>query len=401
MLNVSKFSNNIKIHSYCTNKFKTTTLFFTFSLPRNTLEENTRSLIPFLVKLISEGNSNINEQIYDFNGINCTFDFYKTNNSDVFTISVELLDNLFTYENSVEKAMYWIHNTLYNSIELYKYEKYIKKAKENLCSSLDSIYNNKVTYAYYQLFNNALFSRKLHIQEMSKESIHNQYMLFLFNADIDIYIVGSIKNDECLKIVKKLWNNTKRDKGNLHISKYPYDKSMRFREEITNMRESILLVTIDLGFEDTIYFWSANKVANAMLGRFPSSKLFKSIREENALSYLINSNLDKNKNIIVVLCIFKRDNYDKIIDLLINEIDNIKIGNFTNEEIEIAKRALINRTLESLDTPMGVVDYCMQVDNTNLTISQYVNTISEINRKEIENITNIWKITNIYLLSEG
>ncbi|WP_436869630.1 insulinase family protein [Staphylococcus arlettae] len=401
MLNVSEVSNNIKIHSYGTNKFKTTTLFFTFSLPINTLEENTRSLIPFLVKLISEGNSSINEQIYDFNGVSCTFDFYKTNNSDVFTISLELLDNLFTYENSVEKAMYWIHNTLYNSIELYKYEKYIKKAKEKLFSSINSVYNNKVAYAYYQLFHNAPFLRKLQIQEISKESIHNQYMLFLFNADIDIYIVGSIKNDECLKIVKKLWNDTKRDEENLNINKYPYDKNMKFREVVTNMRESILLVTIDLDFEDTIYFWSANKVANAILGRFPSSKLFKSIREENALSYLINSNLDKNKNVIVIMCILKKANYDKVIDLLINEINNIKNGDFTNEEIEIAKKAVINRTLESLDTPMGIVDYCMQVDNANLTISQYVNTISEINRKEIENITKKWKITNIHILSEG
>ena len=65
--------------------------------------------------------------------------------------------------------------------------------------------------------------------------------------------------------------------------------------------------------------------------------MFQIVREKHSLAYTASSNYLRHKNCIFIRAGIEIDNYEKTLNLIYEQIEDMKNGNFTDEDIENAK----------------------------------------------------------------
>ena len=97
------------------------------------------------------------------------------------------------------------------------------------------------------------------------------------------------------------------------------------------------------------------RVMNAVFGGCVLSKLFRNVREEMSLCYTASSGLDLMKGILLAACGIDPDTYDPALDAILQQLDDIKNGSITPEELDGAKQALIH-DLTALTDSAGALE---------------------------------------------
>ena len=96
-----------------------------------------------------------------------------------------------------------------------------------------------------------------------------------------------------------------------------------------------------------------------IFGGGSDSKLFKDVREKNSLCYTVYSLINKLDNLLVITAGIDKNNFNKTVDLITKNLNEMKKGHFTNEDIEIAKE-FYHTSLEAIE------------ENENAIISEYL-----------------------------
>ena len=80
---------------------------------------------------------------------------------------------------------------------------------------------------------------------------------------------------------------------------------------------------------------------NSIFGGSANSKLFKMLGKRHNLAYVASSNYYRFKNIVIVNSGIEISNYEKALELIKKQIEEMKEGKFTEEEIENGKKRII------------------------------------------------------------
>jgi len=99
----------------------------------------------------------------------------------------------------------------------------------------------------------------------------------------------------------------------------------------------------------------AAHVLNTLLGGNMSSRLFQEVREKRGLAYSIFSflNMYQDTGLFGVYAGTTRDELDMVIDLVIQELRNVREGRLGEEELKAAKEYLRGSMLLGLESPEG------------------------------------------------
>ena len=145
---------------------------------------------------------------------------------------------------------------------------------------------------------------------------------------------------------------------------------------------------------------ASSLVYNAILGDGANSMMFQNVREKAGLAYSAKSTFVKQKMNIFIRCGIQVENYEKAIEIIKIQLENIKKGEFTDEDIENAKTYLIagiKNVEEEQDTE--VVYYIGQeIAKTNLSLEEYIKRINQVTKENILEIANSIQINTIYFL---
>ena len=125
-------------------------------------------------------------------------------------------------------------------------------------------------------------------------------------------------------------------------------------------------------------------VYNAIFGNGVSSKLFQIVREKESLAYTTKSEYVVQKNNIFIRCGIECDKYQKTLDLIKKLLDDMKKGDFTDEEVTKAKEYIL-----------------AGVDSISEEQDEYKEKIKNVTRDEIIEIANKVQINTIYFLRNG
>ena len=136
-------------------------------------------------------------------------------------------------------------------------------------------------------------------------------------------------------------------------------------------------------------------------GGTANSKLFQNVREKAHLAYVASSNYLRFKNIILINCGIEVDNYDKALGLIKKQIEDLKEGNFEEEDIINAKQvisAMVKSIEDEQDTGI-IYKFGQEISNTNIQIEEYLDKIERVNRDGIINVAKSVNINTIYFLN--
>ena len=185
------------------------------------------------------------------------------------------------------------------------------------------------------------------------------------------------------------------------INKKPKDK-----EEIVEEKMDVTQGKLVLGLDVTL---SEEKqkydtlIYNSILGGTANSKMFQNVREKAHLAYVASSSYLATKSNIFVNCGIEIANYEKALELIRKQIEDMKKGDFTEEEIENAKKTVI-ATIKTIDDEQDTqITYCFgqELSNVKASTDEYMENIEKITKQDIINIAENVNINTIYFLTGG
>ena len=418
-----EFKDGIKAHLINTDKYKTdiACIILTTSLKRETVTKN--ALIPFMLKrgtkkFPSQHLLNIElDSMYGAN-FNCGVDKYGDN--IVLKFVIETINNNYALnnENILENNLNLLIDIVFNPLMENGILKsnFLETEKENLKKIIDSKIDNKDLYAFDKCIQ-SMYGEKGYglykygyIEDIDKITIENlteYYKWLINNSKIDIFVSGEL---DCENIKNYLENNENIKSLKPRIGSYvlnneftenkPIVEKVNLIKESMNITQGKLVMGLDILEKNDNYIASC-LVYNAILGDGANSMLFQNVREKEGLAYSTRSSFIKQKSNIFIRCGIEIANYEKAINTIKKQLDNIKNGFFSDNDIENAKTYLISgiKNIEEEQDTEIVYYIGQEISNINLTIEQYIENIKKVTKEDIINIAKSVQINTIYFLA--
>ena len=139
---------------------------------------------------------------------------------------------------------------------------------------------------------------------------------------------------------------------------------------------------------------------NGLLGGSANSKLFQNVREKASLAYTASSSYVRFKSNIFINAGIEIENFEKALKIIKEQLEALKNGEFTEEELENEKKSIISGiNLIDDEQDSGIIYfYGQEITGRNVELEDYKNRIINVTRDQIINIASKVKINTIYFL---
>ena len=418
----TELKQGIKLHCIKTDLYKTdiSCIIITTPLKRETVTKN--ALIPFMLRRGTKRLPNqylINKEMENMYGasFNCGID--KMGDNVVLKFYIESISNEYALNNenilklNIENILDIVFNPLQDDGILSK--DFLKIEKDNLKNAIESKIDDKDFYALdnciASMYGESGFGLYKYgyvedIDTITIEEISEYYNWLIQNSKIDIFVSGNI--DE--KSVKQLLienENIKRLKPRIenYILNNEYTESKQIVEQEKVIEEKMdvtqgkLVIGLDI-LSNLENLQAVSLVYNAILGDGANSMMFQNVREKAGLAYSAKSMLVKQKLNIYIRCGIQIENYEKALEIIKCQLENIKKGEFSDEDVFNAKTYLISgikNVEEEQDTE--IVYYIGQeISKTNMSLEEYIQRVEKVTREEIIELAKSININTIYFL---
>ena len=419
--NKINLKEGINLHIINTDKFKTNLLavFLTVQLNRENVTQN--ALIPMVLRRGSSELTNIeeiNNKLDEMYGadFNCGVD--KTGDNHILKFYMESINNNFLPEkdNLLEESMKVLLDIVFNPLienGSFKSE-YVESEKENLKQIILGKIDNKAKYAYdrciEEMYKDKPFGLYKYgyvedLESINAENLYEYYKKMISECKIDIFISGEV-NEQSKGIldsnenIKKM--NERQPIYNKKSGKADDVEQERVVEEKMEVSQGKLVIGLEVGKNDKESKYSA-LIYNAILGGTPTSKMFQNVREKAHLAYVAGSNYIRHKNNIFIRCGIEIADYKKALDLIKVQIEDMKKGDFTEEDIKNAKAsiiAMIKSIPEEQDSEM-MYYFGQEISEHKMEYSEYEQSVQKVEKQGVIDIANSIKINTIYFLTSN
>ena len=417
--NESDIKNGIKLHTIKTEKFKTNLIAVMLTTKLNKENVTKNALIPAVLRRGTASLNTleeINKSLEDMYGASLDCGLDKTGDNQVLKFYIESVNDEFLLENNenmLKKSLESIFELVFNPYledNCFKKE-YVEQEKENLKQIIEGKIDNKARYALdkciEEMYKNEPFGLYKYgyvedLNDINEKNLYEYYMELINNCKIDIFVSG-ILDDQVERTIKNNQNiNKLKERSPEFIM--PEIKS-RIAEKENTVQESMevtqgkLVIGLDLDIDNEDLRYDA-MIYNSILGGSANSKLFQNVREKASLAYTASSSYYRFKNNIFINCGIEIENYDKALEIIKQQIEDMKKGDFTEEEVENSKQGII-AAIKSIDDEQDteiMYFFGQELSNKKLNIDKYMNRISKVSKQNVVDIANKVSVNTVYFL---
>lgn len=417
---VIEIKKGIKLHIINTEKFKTNLLsvFLTTTLNKENVTKN--ALIPAVLR---RGSINmptqeaISKELEEMYGASFNCGIEKTGDNQVIKFYLEAISDDFLpqkedlLKKSIEKLIEIAFKPLVEN-DSFK-EEYIKSEKENLKQIIEGKKDNKAQYAMDRCVE-IMYKDKPYglykygdiesLEKIQSHDLYEYYLDLISKCKIDIFISGQV--DESIKdeISKQLEFVNEREPEYVVNNSESEQKEKREEPEVVSESMDITQGKLVIGLDITEKRENLRYIAsvyNSILGGNPMSKLFQNVREKESLAYTAGSVYLKPKNNIFIKCGIEIDNYEKAVEVIKEQLDDMKKGNFSDENIKNAKTNILSTVKFIPDEQDTEITYyfSQELANTNVDFEEYEGKINNVTKEEIVDFANSINVNTIYFLT--
>ena len=411
----------IKIHKIETNQFKTNLYAVFLATPLSRENVTKDALIAAVLRrgtMSIPSQDKISKELEEMYGASFDCGIEKTGDNHIIKFYLEALNEEFLPEKEelTQKCINILLDIVTNPlVENNGFKKeYVDSEKENLKQIINGKIDNKSRYALdrciEEIFKGEPYGLYKYgyiedLENITPESLYEYYKKLIQNCKIDIYYSGLFNDNKTEEIINKklqenkiesrkaeyIVNNETTEKKNIEQPKIIEDSM-----DITQGK-LVLGLQINDNNKDSRF---AASVYNAALGGGANSKLFQNVREKNSLAYTASSSYIRTKNIILVHCGIDIDKYKKALETIKEQLEDMKKGNFTDEDVEDSKKLIIS-SIKSISAEQDTeitYDYGQELSGEHITIKEYEEKIQNTTREQIIEIANKININTIYFL---
>jgi len=139
---------------------------------------------------------------------------------------------------------------------------------------------------------------------------------------------------------------------------------------------------------------------NTVYGGGTSSKLFTNVREKNSLAYYAGSRVSAVKGVMFVSAGISPDKFDIAKEIILEQLDEIKKGNITDEEFDAAKKNLVNNLRNIAEDQYALLDYYLDQSflNKRYTIEEYIENIEKVQKEQLPEVAKRIQLDTVFFL---
>lgn len=346
-------------------------------------------------------------------------DIYTSNqrvgNYIMTSFILQTLNDKYTEENNFEESIKFLHEIIFNpdvEEERFKEDK-LELVKSNATLALNSIKEDAANYSLirmseaYDKTSPISYRMTGYLEDLDKiteENLYEYYERMLDNDYVDIFILGDINEKELLPIIKKYFKfkKVKKRKASYYLPNKKPRKRRLFAKETTKNSQSKLAIACPITKMTDYEKNYSLLLANIILGGTGDSKLFTEVREENSLCYTIRSNYNRLDNLMVINAGIDNVNFDKAVELITKNIQDMKKGKFTDSDINVAKEFYKTSAESLMESPSRIINEVLTEEILGVEpLSERVRKIEKVTKKDIMRACKKINMDTVFLLEGG
>lgn len=416
-----KIKEGITLHVIDTNKFKTNmmAIFLTKKITREGVTKE--ALIPAVLRLGTNNiktQKEINKKLEELYGANFNCGIEKRGDNHILKFYMESICDEYSLENEdvLNKSISLLIDLVFNPLQENERfsDKYVEGEKENLRRIIEARIDNKANYAFTRCIEEMYKNQEYGLYEygyvedlenINSTNLYEYYKKIIDESKIDIFVSGKI--EDAKKIENIITNNKEISKLKDRKPEYVQDSKLELngngtKEIKDKMDVAQGKIVIGINIKNNVPEEYIN-VYNTILGGGSNSKLFQNVREKASLAYTAGSRYLKTKNDILIRCGIEISNYDKAIKIIKEQLEDLKNGNFTEEDIQNAKELLIASISKIEDEQASEISYTLaqEISGDTKDINEIIENINRVNKENVMEVANNLRIDTIYFLTNN
>ena len=270
---------------------------------------------------------------------------------------------------------------------------------------MKSIKEDKQAYATAKLrklyFDNEIqqvpsFGESEDVEKLTISDLMDAYQKMLNTDRVEIMISGDVNTDEVVNKFSVLPFKAR------NISRV----SMSYTQEIVTQidEEPLSQSKFDMAFRLPVVYRGdlhyAALVFNSLFGGSALSLLFTVVREKMSMAYYANSNFDPFRQLLVVQTGISYANKDKVQELILEQLERLKKGDFEDELLEQNKNNLISSYISRLDSQTSALLRAQSAALTgiNVTIEEWLDNLQSVTKDDVMKVAKMVELQATYML---
>lgn len=406
-----------KVHIVKTDKYKTNTIIWKMKAPLKKEEVTLRALLPYVLQSSSEEfptTGKLRTYLDELYGASFYVDLAKKGEFHIISFTIEIANEKFLSDSTplLKKAIEFLAGLLMkpNTVDGAFHKETVENEKRSLKQRIQSVYDDKMRYSNSRLIQEMCKEEpySLHVNgemgevdSITSEGLYQYFQQALKQDEIALYIIGDVNGEDIIDPVHAQLQLVDRSPQLIDSTNY---KPKTDVHEVTE-EQDIKQGKLNIGYRTNIKYgdvdYYALQVFNGIFGGFSHSKLFLNVREKASLAYYVTSRLESHKGLMMVMSGIDNKNFDQAIRIINEQMDAMKQGNFSEEEIEQTKAMIKNQLLETIDTSRGMVEllYHNVVSKKDISIDEWMEKMDLVTKEDIIAVANKINIDTIYFLT--
>lgn len=315
-------------------------------------------------------------------------------------------------EDLLENILNFLKEMIYNPADWT--DENIKREKGFILERINERKDEKLKYGVQRAeellckdepFGVFLYGDQDNVQNVDKDVLKNAYSELLKSC-VTVIISGNLEGYDNIEetfneVFKNIEFSSKEVTDLIYNTKRESDNKTEEVKEYQDTTQSVL--SLGLRIKDcTIDDFYALNLYNAILGTTPSSKLFQNVREKESLAYTVRSRYYRFKDIIVIFAGINKENYQKAVDVIKEQIEAIKKGEISKEEFESAKDSLMADLLEWKDSKIAMAKMkfanIIAFKDADITVEDMRERMSRVTLEDVIRVANLVSVEKIFVL---
>ena len=293
---------------------------------------------------------------------------------------------------------------------------YVESEKEKLLELIRSRVNEKRSYAHFRLLEQMCCYEDYAVSrfgtEDTAESIYYQkltkyYHSLISASPVEIFYCGSMEASKVANILSDALSGMTRGEINYDIGtdirmNAVEDKVRSFVDEMS-VTQGKLVMGFRLGECMEEPDLAAIYVFNAVYGSGVTSKLFMNVREKLSLCYYASSLVDTHKGLMLVSSGVDFDKVDEAKSEMLAQLEAVKSGDISDEELEAARRSVASDLCACLDSQGELEGFYLAntIDGLEFSPDELAALVCDVSREDVIKIASSVVLDAEYFLRGG
>ena len=342
----------------------------------------------------------------------------KIGEAQILILSAEMLENKYSLDNTniADETINLLGDIFTNPLidpETGGFKSdYVEGEKINLINDINAQINNKNAYVYRKCIETMCNGERFAINNLGSvesvkfidgKNLYEHYKYILSHCGIEIFCVGKFdeKKQFIINKFKDLLKNIKRE----NIENYDSDVILKsdFKGEIIEemeVNQGKLAIGFRMGTSNKNKDFANFVLFDAVYALTPTGKLFMNVREKLSLCYYCKTMVESAKGIVTVLCGIENEKKQQTTDEILRLLDEMKNGDFTDKDIEIAQLSVINSYKEVFDNAGNIVYwYLRRLLSGNIKSPEdMIDEIKKVTKEDIIKSAQNLSLDTVYFL---